>query len=344
MVVRSMVDSHGTGHQALDMTHSDRDAIRASLLDRRHRLESLPPAAAKLRVAGLLAEVDAALDRLEGGRFGTCVRCDEPIEADRIAADPLATVCLDCLTDGERDALQRDLELASQVQATLLPPRRLQAGRWQGHYLYRPHGTVSGDYVDVVAPGGPSGDLLVLLGDVSGKGVAAALLMSHLHAVFRATAAVGTDLVDMVARANRLLSAVTSVNAYATLVAARLQPDGLVELCTAGHTPPLLMSPSGVTEMGTDGMPLGLFVDAAFGRRTVALEPGDGLLFYTDGLTESAGPDDVEFGVDGVRAVLVGESGAPPETLVRRVADAAERHRAGAPAHDDLTVMAIQRA
>ena len=70
-------------------------------------------------------------------------------------------------------SVERDLELASRVQATLLPPRDLDLGPWRGHYSYRPHGTVSGDYVDVIAADEPEGDVLVLLGDVSGKGVSA---------------------------------------------------------------------------------------------------------------------------------------------------------------------------
>ena len=115
-------------------------------------------------------------------------------------------------------------------------------------------------------------DAVVMVGDVSGKGVAAALLMSHLHAIFRATA--GAGLAEMVERANRLLCAAAPAASFATLVAARLRPDGMIELCTAGHTPPLVVTADGIRQLPSDGMPLGLFCEAPYSTRELHLEPG----------------------------------------------------------------------
>ena len=95
----------------------ERAALRTSLVERRRRLVQLPSAAIGPRVASLLTDIDAALDRLEGPSFGTCSRCHDQIDPDRLLADPLTTVCLDCYSDAERRALERDLELASRVQA-----------------------------------------------------------------------------------------------------------------------------------------------------------------------------------------------------------------------------------
>jgi len=321
--------------------------MRSTLLERRGRLESYSSEAAPAlhggRIAALITEVDAALDRLDGPGFGACTKCDGFVEKDLLEADPMSTVCLECMSATERSALERDLELASRVQATLLPPRDLDLGPWCGHYTYRPHGTVSGDYVDVIAPDDPEGDVLVLLGDVSGKGVAAALLMSQLHAVFRVTAASGIPLVDIVERANGMLHSATTVNVYATLAAVRLATDGTVEICNAGHVPPLLLRGSEVTEVAAEGFPLGLFAGAEYSSRTFELERGDGLLLYTDGLTESSGSEDEELGVDGLRSVLSSCPFDRPDALVQRAVQAAERHRQGGPAHDDLTIMALAR-
>jgi sigma-B regulation protein RsbU (phosphoserine phosphatase) len=315
----------------------ERRALRSSLVDRRERLAALPTVAVAPRIADLLAEVDAALDRLEGPDFGACTRCDGHVEADRLRANPMTTVCLDCLSEEERRALERDLELASRVQATLLPPWDFAAGAWTGHFLDQPHGAVSGDYVDVLAPAEPSDDLLVMVGDVSGKGVAAALLMSQLHAVVRATA--GSCLVETVERANRLLCAASPSGAFATLVAARLQADGEIELCTAGHTSPLVIAASGITELPADGMPIGLFADAPFATRRLRLSPGDALLLFTDGLTESATADGIELGCEGLRAALAAASWRTPAELVRAASTAAlGYHR-----HDDMTVLAVTR-
>lgn len=322
------------------LSDGDRAALHASLLDRRRRLSMLPDAALVPRIAGLLTEVDTALDRLEGAGFGACTRCDGFVEHDRLLADPLTTVCLDCLSEPERRALERDLELASRVQASLLPPRDFRSGDWSGHYSYRPHGAVSGDYVDLLAGAADPDDLVVMVGDVSGKGVAAALLMSHLHAIFRATA--GADLAQMVERANRLLCAAAPANAFATLVAARLRPDGEVELCTAGHTPQLLVTSRGVRSVASDCMPLGLFASAPYSTRTLRLEPGDALMLYTDGLTESSDGAEVELGDGRLRAALATAAGTPAE-LVATATRTASDHRRGAAAHDDLTVLAVMR-
>jgi len=310
-------------------------------MDRRRRLEALPPAAVGDRVVGLLTEIDAALDRLEGPSFGACVRCDGHVEHERLRADPLTTVCIDCLTEPERRALERDLELASHVQASLLPPRDFATGDWSGHYSYLPHGAVSGDYVDVLMAPDASTDAVVMVGDVSGKGVAAALLMSHLHAIFRATT--GGGLAEMVERANRLLCAAAPSNAFATLVAARLQPDGLVELCTAGHTPALVISAAGVQQLQSDCMPLGLFCDAPYQTRSLQLAPGEALLLYTDGVSESTDGDDIEFGSDGLAAALTTASRSSAAGLVLAANESARRHRHEGPVRDDATVLAVRR-
>jgi sigma-B regulation protein RsbU (phosphoserine phosphatase) len=320
---------------------SERAALRTTLIDRRERLVALPSDAVGPRVVSLLTEIDAALDRLEGPSFGACTRCDGQVEHDRLLVDPLTTVCLDCLTEAERRALERDLELASRVQASLLPPRDFAAGEWSGHYTYLPHGAVSGDYVDVLVGPGAETDAVVMVGDVSGKGVAAALLMSHLHAIFRATS--GAGLAEMVERANRLLCAAAPSGSFATLVAARLQPDGMVELCTAGHTPPLVVTAGGIRQLTADCMPLGLFCEAPYSTRSLRLEPGDALLLATDGLTESSDGNDVELGSAGVAAALASANRGSATALVRAANDAAAAHRKGVLAHDDLTVLAVRR-
>ncbi len=131
----------------------------------------------KAGFVGLLREVDSALERMAKGSYGLCEECHETIEQDRLLADPLVRYCLDHLTESQRAALQHDLDLASQVQRNLLPQVNLQAGGWDTSYYYAPLGPVSGDYCDLI----PSdGQLFFVLGDVSGKGVAASMLISSL--------------------------------------------------------------------------------------------------------------------------------------------------------------------
>ena len=116
--------------------------------------------------------------------------CNDTVERDRLLADPLVRLCLDHLTSDEHRALERDLELAARVQRGLLPRSDVGFNDWRVHYQYNPAGMVSGDYCDLILPANDDGELVFLLGDVAGKGVAASLLMTHLHAMFRSLAGV----------------------------------------------------------------------------------------------------------------------------------------------------------
>jgi len=120
--------------------------------------------------------------------------------------------CLDHLTRKERAALQRDLDLASQMQRNLLPQKGLCVGGWETSYHFAPLGAVSGDYCDLI----PSdGQLLFLLGDVSGKGVAASMLMAQLHALFRSLSQMALPLGEIVTHVNRIFCESVLAGQYA---------------------------------------------------------------------------------------------------------------------------------
>jgi phosphoserine phosphatase RsbU/P len=147
--------------------------LQDQLETRKRRLEAaIALAPQRGGLAGLLREVDSALERMGKGTYGICEECHEPVEADRLMTDPLVCYCLDHLTEPQRAALQRDLDLAAQVQRKLLPLAGLRSGGWETGYHYAPVGPVSGDYCDLI----PCDDqLFFVLGDVSGKGVAASI-------------------------------------------------------------------------------------------------------------------------------------------------------------------------
>jgi sigma-B regulation protein RsbU (phosphoserine phosphatase) len=114
-----------------------------------------------------------------------CTVCEGTLDEDRLRTGPLKRVCLECLSDDERRALEHDLEVATQIQARLLPARNFSFGRWQINSPYPPLGAVSGDHIDLIRPGRTGQALHFLFGDVSGKGVAASILMANLQALFR---------------------------------------------------------------------------------------------------------------------------------------------------------------
>ena len=171
--------------------------LREQLEKRRDELKTtiavIPPGESQAAAPylDLLHEVDFAVQRMDQGTYGVCNSCRGEVEKERLIADPLVQLCLGCLTNEEQRALERDLELASRIQRGLLPQADVRFRDWRIHYRYKPAGLVSGDYCDVIPPAASDGKLIFLLGDVTGKGVAASLLMTHLHAMFRSLAGAG---------------------------------------------------------------------------------------------------------------------------------------------------------
>ncbi len=314
---------------------------RTELAQRREHLARVIDSSTESQaLASLLAEVDAALARIDHGTFGTCETCHGTVEADRIAVDPLARTCLDCLSVAEQRALERDLDLAGRVQRTLLPPAAFQIDGWEGGYRYVPAGSASGDYVDLMPL--DTGELLFFVGDVSGKGVAASLLMTHLHAILRSLTALRLPFGELMERANRIFYGSVGGTQHATLVCGRAAPGGDIELANAGHCPPILLRGDEAITLPPTSVPLGLFARAPFPTRRVKLGAGDVLLLYTDGVTEAFDAADCEYGMDRLMRAATSHRGAIGGLLDACVTDV-DRHRDRASRRDDLTILALRR-
>jgi phosphoserine phosphatase RsbU/P len=296
------------------------------------------------RLVELIQEVDSALLRMEQGTYGICDACHDTVEKERLIADPLVRLCLDHLTSDEQRALERDLELASQVQRGLLPQTDTRFGDWRIHYQYKPAGIVSGDYCDLIPPANQDGKLIFLLGDVAGKGVAASLLMTHLNAMFRSLARIGLDLDKLLEIANRLFCESTIAGQYATLVCGRVSKTGEVEIGSAGHPPTLLLSQGGVKQIEATGLPLGMFSSTRYTVHKIRMEPGDSLLLFTDGISEARDLSGNEYGIRGLSLAAGGRHGWPSKELVSACLEDIERYTSGARPADDQTLMAIHRA
>ncbi len=325
--------------------------FRSQLLDRRARLEQTsadlnqPP-----DLLLLLNEVDAALSRLDRGSYGECAVCHTEIGADDLLANPTAIYCLCELSPERQHALERDLSLAWRVQAALLPSADLALSGWQTHYRYIPNGPVSGDYCDVVVTEGhPDSEFYFMVGDVSGKGVAASLLMAHLNASLRAFARTGLAPQEALAEANRLLAQSTLASHYATLVCGRASASGDLAIANAGHCPPLVVRSSGRVEaLETTGLPLGLAVPTAaharYGTQRVRLDDGDAIVLYTDGVTEAANAHEAEYGCERLKSVLECCCGQAPRDLVTRCLADVSSFLEGEALGDDLTILALGRS
>ena len=236
-------------------------------------------------------------------------------------------------------AAERDLQTAGQLQRMLLPPPMFAANGWAAVYTYQPAGVVSGDYVDLV----PHGDrLYFMLGDVSGKGVSAALLMAQLHAMFRTLIPFQLPLDELLARASSLLCASSLPAQYATLVTGYLTADGHVALGNAGHLPPLIVGDGGQREVRATGVPIGMFCQSEFSATQLSLGRDQTLLMYTDGLTEARNASGEEYGLR-VADVAHRPAGSTLSGLLNAVVSDQARFRGDSPNTDDMTVLAIRR-
>jgi sigma-B regulation protein RsbU (phosphoserine phosphatase) len=251
-----------------------------------------------------------------------------------------------------RERIQRDLELGESVQRAFLPQRLPEVAGYEFFGQYKSALTIGGDYYDFIPL--PDGKLAVVLGDVAGKGVPAALLMAKLSAEARACLLTsGGDPVKAVATLNNVLVELFlagNMDRFVTLAAAVLDPARhAVTLLNAGHMAPLLFCPgSGTLVDAVDaeltGPPLGLIEGYAYPPGEITIQPGDSLLLYTDGVTDSLNTQNQAFAIRGVREALLDEPGpCRPEVAGTRLLDAVRRHAAGRAQNDDIAVVCFGR-
>jgi serine phosphatase RsbU (regulator of sigma subunit) len=244
----------------------------------------------------------------------------------------------------EREHLNRDLELAHRVQRGLLPSGPPAIAGYEIFDFYEAARQVGGDFFGYVPL--PGGRLAVVLADVSGKGVAAALLMAALSADIRYCLASEPDLGQAVSRINESFLRGGWEDRFATLVVAVLAADSsAVTVCNAGHLPVFLREPDGsVRQAASDlgGLPLGMATGHEFLSCTIELAPGAAFVLCTDGVTEAMDHEGRCYGLERVEATLAGPDAAAADLGQRILADI-DRHTAGAPAGDDICLVCVRR-
>lgn len=333
------------------METGEQGLVRQQLEDRRQQLAKTLSASPQddveqglQAVAGLLLEVDLAIGRIDKGTYGICEECHESIEKETLKIDPLARVCLDHLTGDQKRVLEDDLEMASRIQRKLLPEPSVRKSGWEIHYHFQPVGPVSGDYCDLILPEDGRGDLWFLVGDASGKGVAASMLMTHLHGIFRTLTSVGLPLEQLLDAANRIFCQSMISGQYATLICGRLRGEGEVEVAGAGHVPALLVRSQELVPIPASGLPLGLFRNSRYNSRKFQLRKHDSLVLYTDGLSETRGSTGNEYGEKRLQEYFRTRHQAPAHDLIHGCLRDLVDFSQGATPQDDLTLMVIQRA
>jgi sigma-B regulation protein RsbU (phosphoserine phosphatase) len=317
--------------------------FKTELETRQRRLTSVMKSSPSDELTGLLAEVDSALDRLTVGTFGICETCHDTVEFGRLTADPLIRFCLDHLSTKERRALEQDVETAASIQRSLLPPAEIRSSGWHFHYQYKPAGLVSGDYCDVIQSSNGDGTVVFLLGDVTGKGLSASMLMAHLHAMFRSLIPLERPIAQVLELANRLFCESTVSGLYATLVCGRASRNGDVEIGSAGHPPVWIAGCTNAKAIDATGLPLGMFSSAKYTTETSRLEPAQSLILYTDGLSESRNADGIEYGEKRLREFVESQYHLNPVELSAAFLNDLQTYSADGQPADDLTLMVIRR-
>jgi sigma-B regulation protein RsbU (phosphoserine phosphatase) len=325
------------------MTTAMQSALRTHLRERQQGLRTaVSEHKEAMPLVNLLKEVDAALERMDRGSYGVCMVCNDTVEDARLLEDPLVCMCFSHLSEEQQRSIERDLELASQVQKKLLPKRDLTSGGWQIDFHYQPAGIVSGDYCDVMTSE-DHGDVYFLVGDISGKGVAASLLMSHLHAIFHSLVAMNLSVDKLMERANALFSDRTLSGHYATLALGRANPSGTIYLCNAGHCPLFVHSGGGVYDVDSTGLPIGLFASSKYTMKEIQMTKGDTILLYTDGVTEARDSYDNDFGTSALTDLLRAHHNLEPRDLLDKCRKGLSAFRGETPLFDDVTLMVVKK-
>jgi len=238
----------------------------------------------------------------------------------------------------QREMLHREIEIAREVQQRLFPQRlpEVPALEYAGHC--RPARGVGGDYYDFLALA--SGRLGLAIADISGKGIPAALLMASLQASVRGQSQAGGKVAELMAQVNRLVFDASPENRYATFFYAQFDPATRRLIYTnGGHNAPMLLRGGEVIRLEAGGPVVGLFRAASYEQEEIQLQPGDLLVLYTDGISEAENPQEEEWGEDALIETATACLYLPPSEIIARIMQSADTFAAGAPQHDDMTVV-----
>lgn len=244
--------------------------------------------------------------------------------------------------------LERELSLAADIQRRLFPVSLPEIPGFELAARNRPAREVGGDTYDAIpVEGSDPPETLCCVADVSGKGIAASLLMSNFQATLRALLLSRPPMADLAAGMNRLVWATTPMTKYVTAFLLALAPSsGRVRWVNAGHNDGFVIRAGGAPErMRAGGKPIGLLPLGGYQERETTLEPGDVLFLYSDGVTEAQSPEEEELGDERLLRILTSarNSGLAAADVVDRVFEAVDDHAGAAPQYDDITAMALRR-
>jgi serine phosphatase RsbU (regulator of sigma subunit)/anti-sigma regulatory factor (Ser/Thr protein kinase) len=242
----------------------------------------------------------------------------------------------------ERERLEQEMRVATLIQQQFLPRELPNLPQWQIAAYYGPARAVGGDFYDFIEM--PGGRIGIAVGDVTDKGVPAALVMARTHSILRAEASRTDSPGEILARANALLVPEMPARMFVTCLFAILDPrTGRIVLANAGHNLPYVRTDDGVVELRATGMPLGLMADITYDETEGVIAPGSNVLLYSDGLVEAHDPKQEMFGFPRLRqAMTIDDAGS--DLLDRLLEDLHEFTGSDWEQEDDITLVTLRRA
>ena len=296
------------------------------------------------RLTRNLTTLTEAVRRIAAGEYGTRVRVHSKDEIGELGV-AFNQMAADVETHQraaiERERLKRELELGRQIQQDMQPQEPLRLGLTEIQGVSVPAREVGGDFFNYFAL--PDGQVALLVGDVAGKGVGAALLMANIQASLRTRFALGQDLSAIMDAIDRDIEANSPGPMYATIFV------GILDLGTrrlryvnAGHHPQYVVRARGGLEgMGATGLPAGLLAGRGYAEQSVPLEAGDLIFFYTDGCPETENSREEMFGSERLEALLAASGPGQPDGVLQGVEAALRDFRGSREPFDDATMMAV---
>ncbi len=336
--VRDRVLAGKTSLLVQDVQHDEQLRERGSIVYQGVRSLMAVPLQTDERVIGLIYVDTPHLLRQFTAEDLSLLTVMANVAAIRIEQERLVEV-----EQAER-VMAAELDQAAQIQRRFLPARVPDIAGADLAGYNAPCRGVGGDYYDFLAY--PDGKVAVVIADVAGKGMPAALMMTSLQAQVQALAESYLEPAQVLTRLNRTLKSTTPENRFVTLFYCMLDPvNGELTYANAGHNAPLVAGASGeILRLEEGGPVLGILPALTFQQHGCRFEPGDVLLMYSDGVTEAVNPEGEEYGDERLAQVLLRTRSVSAETLVGAVHDAVEEWIAGQPPADDITVVAARRS
>jgi sigma-B regulation protein RsbU (phosphoserine phosphatase) len=290
--------------------------------------------------------IDETLEKTTSGAFGICKICGMAVDYELLEMDYTAEVCLGHYSAEEVTHLERDLELSRIVQRSLLPQDVPNIPGLELAAFLRPAQIVGGDFFDFLRF--QDGKYGILIGDVVGHGVSAGLFMASIQTALRTLTPEFRSPAEALYRVNRLYAHNPHFTTFVTLFLGAYDPaTRTLAYCSAGHNPPLLIRlgedhSQQLVYLDPTSPAMGLVEDPPFLDEVVSLNPGDALLFYTDGIPEAFNEQGEQFAMDRLEQSVRRNAGSHPKVLIRELQRDLLKFTGSYPLADDITLIAAR--